>query len=190
MKVLLLSGYRPHSESGHALGTEMNAQGVTLLDRRIEQLRELGLNIVVIVSGSSADKQLRLCRRISEVELVFDANDALSTLATNFKAGLKAAPGEAFFTLPVDIPAPPVEVWSLLRDAWRALPGESDVSMLQVITAQGAPWHFGFPLLCTRSGNELLTQIADFQSFLDVRLKYQHVVLHCESDLAPTQKPF
>jgi hypothetical protein len=111
-------------------------------------------------------------------------------LASNFKAGLKAAPGEAFFTLPVDIPAPPVEAWSLLRDAWRALPGESDVSMLQVITAQGAPWHFGFPLLCTRAGNELLTQITDFQSFLDVRLKYQHVVFHHESDLAPAQKPF
>lgn len=189
MKVLLLSGYRPHFETGKALGTDLNAQGVTLLDRRIEQIREHGLKVVVVVSGHSAEEQLRLCRRIAEVELVFDTNDALATLATNFKAGLRAAAGEAFFTLPVDIPPPPVEIWSLLRDAWRALPGASDVSMLQVVNDQGAPWHFGFPLLCTRAGGELLTQITDFNSFLDVRLKYQHVVFHQESDLAPAQKP-
>ncbi len=183
MKVILLSGYRFKEGSEEALGLDRNAEGSRLLDVQIRELTQLGLEVVCVVSGQDADRQLSLCPRIANTELVYDSGSQVS-LASNLKAGLTACEDLGCFALPVEIPAPPPELWRFLNHEWRRLGNAFDASVLQAVNSQGAPWHFGFPLVITRKGNEAISKLTDFHSLTDVRLNYHHVLYPTDSALA------
>lgn len=189
MKTILLCGYRPQSETGIALGTETNPEGVTLLDRRIDTLKQMGMEIICVLAGSEAELQLRKCKRLVDTDLVFDTHDAEANLATNLRSGLKATNKSPCFVLPVDIPVPPADVWRALMEESRRIGTFSDAAVIQAVDAQGAPCHFGFPLFMTRHAYKVLLDIQNFTKLQDPRLKYQQVVFQAEADLATNHKP-
>jgi molybdopterin-guanine dinucleotide biosynthesis protein A len=174
MRTLLLCGYRYDTET--ALGLERDASGETLIDRRIRQLQDIGIEPVAVLSGPLADEQLRECTRLAGIEIAFDTNETATTLSTNLKAGLTAAVGEACFVLPVEIPCPEPEAWECLKKNLRRLPLESQISLVQALTPQGALYSFGFPLAVTRFGNAEIRRLSELKTLLDTRLKYLHIV--------------
>jgi hypothetical protein len=152
-------------------------------------LRELDTDPICVLSGAGADEQLRRCRSIAEVELVYDTNGPEVSLLTNIKAGLAAAEGEACFVLPVEIPCPSqADYWRVLKEGWRQGGLHSQIALVQLLTAQGAPWHYGFPLLVTRFGNEEIRRLEGVKSLLDTRLKYLHLRPLAAATLAPAAK--
>lgn len=181
MNAILLSGYRQVDENEAPLGTG-------LIDKRIYELQSLGLNVICVLAGHDADDLLRASRRLMSAELVFDTQDN-PNLATNLKAGLAATEGEGSFVLPVEMPAPPPPVWWTLREEWRKVGFHTAHSCLQLRDGQGAPLHYGFPLLVTRAGNALIRESKDFRTLVDTRLKYLHLELNPHGNLASAEKP-
>lgn len=178
MKTLLLCGYTAddhHSE----------VPGLKFIDTQITALTALGFEVVCVLSGAGADDLLRTSKRIAGCELAFDTS-ASPNLASNLKAGLAATDGEGCFVLPVEVPCPPSPVWEALREEWRTQGFHTGYSCLQAVQRQGAPCHFGFPLLVTRSGSAQISQMQAFRSLVDTRLKYLHVVHQLEPKLAST----
>jgi hypothetical protein len=98
-------------------------------------------------------------------------------LISNTRSGVFAAPGEACFVLPVEVPVPPHEVWTFLYNEYGKAGFGARLALLQAVQAlnQEAPWHFGFPLLLTRFGGQLLRETPDLRSLLDTRLNYLHL---------------
>lgn len=190
MKTLLLAGYRTHDEGEIALGLQRDENNVTLIDRRIGELRALGYGVVIVLAGQNADEQLRLCPRIAEAELVYDTNDHEANLATNMKAGLLACPGEACFVLPVEVAAPEWKYWAFIRGSWRTHIFHEPAAALQV-SLKGAPpqLQYGFPLLVTRHGNRQIARADGLVSLHDARLKYLHLEYSEEANLALQEKP-
>jgi hypothetical protein len=164
MTILLLCGYRDRDETEKALFYHH-------IDSQIRQLRWLGLEVVCVLAGAHADDQLRYCRRIAESEMVFDTTET-PNLASNLKAGLAGTDGSGCFVLPVEVPAPPPEVFAFLRESWRVRGFLTETNIYQMISEEGAPSHYGFPLLVTRSGNSTIKRMEGFRSLLDTRLKY------------------
>jgi hypothetical protein len=103
--------------------------------------------------------------------LVFDTTDH-PNLASNLKAGLAGTDGAGCFALPVEVPVPPREVFATLREGWRTRGFLTETNIYQLLTDEGAPSHYGFPLLVTRSGNSTIKHMDGFRSLLDTRLKY------------------
>jgi hypothetical protein len=190
MKTLLLCGYRSsdlHDED--PIGLQRAPDGLTLIDRRVHQLTELGLDVLCVLAGRTADHQLRECPSIAATELVFDTNESDVSLTTNLKAGLTAAVGEPCFALPVEVPCPPKPVWDFLVNGWGRDGMQGGISLVQAMTPQGAPWHYGLPVLITRFGNKELRTLPGLNSLLDTRLKYLHLVYPEEANLASAPKP-
>ncbi len=175
MKVLLLCGYRSSSQIDEVPGLARDPSGQYLIDGHIQKLTRLGFEVVCVVAGPSADLQLRRCPRIANAELVFDTTDT-PNVASNIKAGLEATEGEGCFAIPVEIPPPDLEVWHFLRENWRQRGFHHPACVFQVVDSQGAPHHFGFPLLITRAGNKLIRETADFRSLADPRLDYHRLI--------------
>ncbi len=165
MTILLLCGYRERDEA------EEKALFHTHLDDQIRNLRGLGFNVICVLAGAHADDQLRFCRRITETELVFDTSDN-PNLASNLKAGLAGTDGAGCFALPVEVPCPSREAFTILREVWRTRGFHTETNIYQLVSDEGAPSHYGFPLLITRSGNTLIKEMPGFRSLLDTRLKY------------------
>lgn len=186
MKTILLCGYRIHESPELAIGLERDADGLTTIDRRIQELTQLGLEVICVVAGRSADEQLRHCSRIANVELVYD-DDAQACLATNLRAGLEAVEDDGCFVIPVELPCPPEELWSFLKEEWRKIRFHTDYCVLQATQPEGAPWHLGFPLLITRKGNTELRDNPDIRSLVDARLKYLHLSPEVQPGLAPAK---
>lgn len=187
MKAILLSGYRTSENNEEALGIGRDQSGQRTIDRHIHQLSQLGFEVVCVLSGAHADEQLRLCPRIANTELVFDTSDHVG-LASNAKAGLGATDGEGCFIIPVEVTPPSGELWRFINQEWRRLGFQVESSVLQAVDPEGAPWHFGFPLLVTRKGNQLIREMTNFRSLTDPRLNYHHLVYQTEGILAPQSK--
>jgi hypothetical protein len=175
MTALLLCGYRACDPGESALGLD-------LIDERIKTLRGFGYKVICVLAGGQADEQLLRCRRIAECELAFDTNDE-PNLATNLKAGLAATDGEGCFVFPVEVPVPEKSHWHDLREEWRRIGFHTENSAVQLADREGAPCHYGFPLIVTRKGNALIREIEDFKTLSDTRLKY--LLVQAKSDLAP-----
>ena len=168
MRALLLCGYR--ADIGESSAT------INLIDTRIRQLRALGFEVVTVIAGKSGDEILRRSKLIAETELVYDANGEDSNLASNLKAALAATEGEGCFALPLEVPCPPNELWNFLREQWRKQGFHTDTSVFHAVESEGAPCHYGFPLLISRKGNGLIRRLQGFLTLSDARLKYQHLV--------------
>ena len=148
----------------------------------------MGLEIVTVLSGAHADEQLRLCPRIANTELAFDTSDHIC-LASNVRQGLEAiSDAEGCYILPVEIPPPQADIWRFLRQEWGRIGFHTESPLFQAIDAQGAPWHFGFPLLMTTAGNQQIRKLPDFRSLRDPRLPYNQLVFDAESEVARLQK--
>ena len=183
MRTLLLCGYR----SG--VGLERRTDGKLIVDQRISELQKLGCEVICVLAGGDADEILRSSRKLMDTELVFDTNGDAATLITNLKAGLASTDGESCFAIPLEVAPPSAELWHTLHSHLRNQGFHTPVCVLQAVETQGAPWHYGFPLLFTRSGNTLLREVTGFTSLVDTRLKYQHVVFSTEANLAPDAFP-
>ena len=172
MKTLLLAGYRNSPNFEDAPGLQTDASGLLRLDRRIEQLMHLGFEIVCVLSGAAADLQIRRSRRLAEVELVFDNNDAEVTLVTNVRAGLAAAGRDPCFCLPVEVPWPAAASWTRLTEiSWTDTAGAS----LAQVRAADDDRDFGFPLLITRRGTDQIASLDGLSSLVDPRLDYLYL---------------
>jgi hypothetical protein len=184
MRTLLLCGYRKLDEAETALGLARGVSGKTILEEQIEGLLALGMEVTCVLAGTAADEQLRQCRRLADVDMVFDDSPNGTSLVSNAREGALSVPHEACFVLPVEVPVPPREVWDFLRGEYAKVGFGTEDSVLQAVIpvpAQGAPWQFGFPLLFTRQGAEQLQKTPDLKGLVDARLKYLH--------LAPEAKP-
>jgi hypothetical protein len=182
MRTLLLCGYRPLDPGEIALGLQIGASGKTFLEEQINALLALNMEVTCVLAGASADEQLRTCRKLADVDMVFDDCPSGTTLLTNAREGALSVPHEAYFVLPVEISVPPREVWDFLRGQYAKIGFGTQESVLQAVDfGQGAPWQFGFPLLFTRQGSEVLQNSQDLSGLVDARLKYLH--------LAPEPKP-
>lgn len=175
MKTLLLCGYHESTEQ-NILGLNRDDSERTLIDRRIQEIKRLGFEIICVFGGKYADEQLRQTMHVADTELVYDTSDTIS-LASNIKAGLAATDGESCYVIPVEIQPPPLEYWHGLYKELRNKGFLWPVSMLQGADIQGAPSHYGFPLLITRKGSQTIRDLSGFHSLLDSRLTYQHVVV-------------
>ena len=172
MRVLLLCSYRALDDGEVALGLERDENGKTLIDAQIEKLLAMDMQVTCVLAGVSADEQLRQCPRLAETDMVFDTANPLNLLS-NAREGAASAPHEACFVLPVEVPAPAKEVWDFLRTAYSQVGYQTETSVLQaVVPSQGAPWHFGFPLLFTFQGTRNLQDNDDLCGLVDARLKY------------------
>lgn len=165
MKALLLCGYRTLDPSENALGLERDAEGRTLIDRRIQQLQSYGLTVVTVLAGDSADEQLRHSRMIAQTEMAF-ANGR--NILANVKEGLALLKEEACFALPVEVEPPPQEVWKFLLNEYGKLGFATEQCCLQTSMCH-------FPLLLTHSGCQTLQNTEDLSSLVDARLKYVHL---------------
>ncbi len=174
MKTLLLCGYRPPDENELALGVgvKRGPGGLSLLDQRIVQLTELGHELICVVNGASSDIQLRHSEKLPTTELVFDTNEP-GTLISNTRSGVFAAPGEAFFVLPLEVPPPAPAAWAFLQNEYGKVGFGASHAMLQTPSGQGT--HYGFPLLLTRFGAKQLRDTPELRSLIDLRLKYLHL---------------
>jgi hypothetical protein len=175
MTALLLCGYRPCDPGEPALGLD-------LIDERIKTLRAFGYKVVCVLAGRQADEQLLHCPRIADCELAFDTNET-PNLATNLKTGLHATDGEGCFVFPVEVPVPEKSHWHDLREEWRRIGFHTENSVLQLADAEGALYHYGFPLIVTRKGNALIREIEGFKVLTDTRLTY--LVVRRAAPLAP-----
>lgn len=171
MKVLLLSGYR-ETNKDQALGLEGEKP---LLENQIQSLKAMGFEVVTVVSGPAADEQLRKCPAIADGDLIFDKTEQVS-LASNLRSALDATEGESCFILPVEIPAPDRKIWQSLTQELRNQGFQTKAAFLQAITPEGAPCHFGFPLLLTRNGQDQIREIDNLHTLNDARLEYHHLV--------------
>ncbi len=186
MKTLILCGYRTAENEEAALGLERDAAGDTLIDRRIHQLRALGLEAVCVLAGRGADAQLRGSRLIENAELVFDTADHCS-LASNVRAGAFTLDTQAAFILPVEIPPPALEIWNYLRNEYGKAGFATPHAFLQAVS-QGAPCHFGFPLLLTRNGGKLLRESEQMLNLVDPRLQTLQLEYPPEAALEPSRQ--
>lgn len=166
MDVLLLAGYR----SAEPLGLEPHASGRLMLDVRIEQLRHLGLSPIVVLSGNHADEQLRQVRSLEKCELVFDTNGDEATLFTNLRSGLNVAE-QACFVFPVEIPVPPEFVWKQLKTELLREGFLTDKHVFQ-LADEGAPWHYGFPILLSEVGRKVILNLKNPTGLTDPRIRY------------------
>jgi hypothetical protein len=190
MKTILLAGYRPTRHENQPLGLQLFGEQRTLLQSRLDFLKTFMPEIVCVVAGACADEQLRRCPAISSVELAFDDTPEEDLcLTSNLKAGLDLTkPGEPCFVLPVEISPPSAQVWSYLKEGWRQHGIHSDISLVQAQTPEGAPWHYGFPLLLTAHGNRQLRDVIP-RRLTDASVKYLQLVYHREANLAPEPNP-
>lgn len=173
MDVLILAGYR---EDLHlTLLKKTSADSPIFLDRQIESARSLGLNPIIILSGSHADEVLRQSISLRSCELIYDTNEENSNLMTNLRAGIHGA-SQTCFALPVHIPCPEKEIWVALKTAFQNTGFSTKKAVIQLTDHQGAPWHWGFPLFLTRLGRHLLLNEPDLSSLVDPRLTYFHSV--------------
>lgn len=187
MRTLLLCGYRS------PLGLDRCPQGRTLIERRLAALHEYGSPVVAVLSGAFADEQLRQCPRLADVELAYDNSGDNSgdnygvrtSLTTNVVVGLEDRDREPFFVLPVEIPLPDRDTWNGLLEAAESEHLPEKASLIQAVTPQGAPWHYGFPLVVSRFGNRELRRLKELNSLLDPRLNYLHLVLPNEVASVP-----
>lgn len=173
--VLLLCGYRECDPGERALG-------IDVIDDRIKTLRWLGFKVICVLAGLQADEQLATCRMIADCEIAFDTNE-VPNLATNVKAGLAATDGEGCFILPAELPMAEKAHWHNLREEWRRIGFHTEYSALQLADSSGALCQYGFPLIITRKGNKLISDLTGFTSLNDTRLKYLHV--HPSNEVAP-----
>ena len=177
MKTLLLCGYRLKDDSELALGVKRETPQLNLIEHRLRQLREFDQEVICVVSGADADAQLRHCPAIQNAELIYDTNDPISLLS-NARAGIFAAPREAYFVLPLEVPPPPPEVWAFLKNEYGKAGFATPLALIQAVASvEGAPCHHGFPLLLTRTGAKLLQETPDLRSLVDPRLPYGHFEL-------------
>lgn len=189
MKTLLLCGYRSSQDHDEdPVGVERGEDGLTLIDRRIAQLKGIGLEPVCVLAGNTADEQLRRCRGIAAAELVFDDTKPQVSLTTNILSGLLAYENEACYVLPAEIPCPPISHFEFLKHSYLNAGSQGQISLIQAVDAQGAPWHFGFPLLITRFGNKELRRLPGLTSLTDTRLNYLHVEFGSAPNLASDLK--
>ncbi len=186
---MLLCGYRNTDPNEETLGLNLDSNGMTLIDYRISQLEARGHDIVCVLSGNSADEQLRCCPKIANTELVFDTNEDAYSLISNTRAGAFATEREAIFVLPLEVTPPAQSAWKFLLYELARIGYATPYSLLQAVTAQGAPCHFGFPLLLTREGSSLLRENADMTSLVDKRLKYLHLEPQYDGVLEQPVKP-
>ena len=182
MDVLLLGGYRP--DCNHFALRRENDNEPIHLDKQIHQLQELGLNPIVILSGSAADHVILKSRKLPEVDLVFDTNDLESNLFTNTKAGLHMVSNTAF-ALPLEVPCPTKEIWTALRREFQSIGFSTKVAVLQLKDDKGAPWHWGFPIFLTRLGRHLLLNDSELTSLTDPKLTYHYGTVNPTQPLAP-----
>lgn len=183
MKTLLLCAYRDLDANERPLGLETDAEGLTLIERRIDHLHRYGLEVVCVLAGAEADEQLRRCPRIANTELTFDDGTSRS-LMSNIRAGLPACEGEPCLILPLEVPLPPAaDVRRLIQEWGRAGMGDQ-VSLVKLEAGASSP--HGFPLLVTRFGAKQLASLPDLQTLVDTRLKY---LLVDDSSLASRAKP-
>jgi hypothetical protein len=173
MRVLLLCAYRALDEGEAPLGLKRDADGKTILDRQIEALLALDLEVTCVLAGNEAEEQLRQSPRLLEADMVFDTAKPLS-LMSNLREGALNAPHEACFVLPVEIPVPPREVWDFLRNEYAKAGFNAEKSVLQ---AEGAPCQHGFPLLFTFHGCQHVQNFKDLNGLVDTRLSYLHLAL-------------
>lgn len=180
MKTLLLCGYR---------NLDLNEN--SLIDRRIQQLWNLealvGTDLICVLSGAHADDQLRQSRHLSKVEIAFDTNHQDVHLLTNIRAGLAACTDrEPCFVLPIEIPCPENQVWQTLKEGLRASGIHSEYHLIQIADKGASATSFGFPLIITAKGNQLIRKQKNISSLVDPQLKYLR--LSPEGALASIEK--
>ena len=165
MKVLLLCGYRSLDPLEKAVGLERDGEGRTLIDGRILQLKAMGLSVITVLSGETADEQLRHSPLIAQTDMAF-ANGR--NLLANIQEGLTLLKEEACFALPVEVPPPPQEVWKFLLNEYGKLGFATEECGLQTAMCH-------FPLLLTHHGCQRLQNTEGLTSLVDARLKYVHL---------------
>jgi len=183
MKVILLCGYRETDWRELPLGLKRDEKGVTLLDRQISVLMLYGYEVITVLAGPAADEQLRESRRLAQTDMVFDQSKK-PTLLSNAREGALSAPHECCFILPVEVPAPPAEVWNRLRTEYARIGFQSEQAVIQLGGAplqQSLAPHYGFPLLFTRQGSDCLQNTEDLNGLSDARLKYLHLAPEAKS---------
>jgi len=189
MKALLLCGYRASEDGEPTLGLERDSDGVTLIDRKIVQLRNQGLKVVCVLAGKTADEQLRQSRRIESCELVFDTSEPHCGLLSNVRSATFSLENEACLILPVEIPSPERTIWNFLKETLMQNRYAREASFVQITDPEGAPWHFGFPLLLTRNGANLIRETSSLTSLIDPRLQYLHLDWQNQGELEQVENP-
>lgn len=171
MDALLLCGYRPRQ----TIGLETDSDGFTFLDFQIHRLQAMGLSPTVVLAGAKADEYLYRSRFLESCELVYDTNGRDANLFTNLRSGLHAV-SKACFALPIEILAPPDIIWKQLKIELLRKGFATDFHAFQVANAEGAPWHYGFPLLVSDFGRKAIRNMKTLKSLTDRRLRYHFSV--------------
>lgn len=151
MKTLLLLGN--HSNDRHPCDIEMG--NTHLLDWQIQNLENLGHEVVVVFGGKESDLILRGSQKIQNCDIIYDTNDDEITWSTNLRSGLYGVKRHCF-VLPIYIPCPPAQVWrdiethlfrhALDRKAHIIKPHRPEKGLLQP----------GFPWLVTARGKNFI----------------------------------
>jgi hypothetical protein len=170
MKILLLAGYRTPVGKEIPVGLHVDGNGQSILSSQIIQWSNIGFEVVTILAGPQAEEQIRKCRELDNIEIAFDTT-ANPTLISNLSAGLYTTE-ESALVQPVELPFPGRAVCSFLKNESGKIIARSPHTFLQAVDDKGAPCHMGFPLLVTRSGNQLIRSLDDLSGLNDPRLNY------------------
>lgn len=101
MRAILLAGYKP--TTGDNVPWLETEDQIPILEKRLQDLRQITHRSVVVLAGNSADRALSECRSLDRCELVFDTNGDSSTLLSNLRAALHTGTDPAI-VLPVELP--------------------------------------------------------------------------------------
>ncbi len=174
MRIILLAGYRNHSES--ECPWLADSDGLPLLERRIREACELSPSIVVVLSGLSSDDTLRKCPSLERCELVFDTNGEEANLLSNLRSALKLGIDPAV-VLPVEVSFGPREqlkklIFFAVQQGLRA-----PFHLLQAMESTGDFWNGGFPLIISATGGQELLANETLLGLSDPQIRRQELRL-------------
>jgi hypothetical protein len=170
MDALILCGYRPQQ----AIGLKAHEPtGRAILDVQIERVQSLGLSPIVVLAGRTADDYLRQSLLLKNCELAYDDQNEKANLFSNVQSGLRLT-DDATFALPVEVPVPPAFAWKSLKMELTKHGSLTQFHLLQLATPEGAPWHYGFPLLVSLTGRKTILEMEPNLGLCDERLRYCH----------------
>ncbi len=167
MKTILACGYTHQHDKHPALTVFENKLWV---DWQIEKLLELNHEVVIVLGDSFSEKILSHSQLISQCELVFDTNGAVTTLMTNVKSGLYQVNNYSFI-LPITTPCAHSKVWANLTNHYHKV-CDDKLHLVKRFLPQNKNTSGTYPLLITPAGRTFITKQSGLKGLDDQKIQY------------------
>lgn len=140
-----------------------------LIDVQISSLKQLGLNVHVVLNQGQCESILRESKELSGCELIFDPNED-SQFFSLLSSGCHSV-NERCLIMPLHAKVPPSEVFSRLEHHFYLKAFDSHCHILRPFVPLGGQMEPIFPLMATRVGVELFRSKRNFTELTDSQIR-------------------